>query len=214
MKPNTKKLISTMVVFVLLVIIALLMQKFMDAPAPGTDEENTTTLGIITPTEDASPVTNTPTEADTQTPSEAPSPTEAPTATPTEAPTATPTPTEAPKPAIDKDGWYYSKDEVALYIYTYQCLPSNYITKKEAENLGWTGGSVQKYKKGAAIGGSSFGNFEGILPTKKGRKYYECDIDTNGASSRGAKRIIYSNDGLIYYTDDHYETFTLLYGEE
>ncbi|MBQ8970721.1 MAG: ribonuclease, partial [Lachnospiraceae bacterium] len=61
------------------------------------------------------------------------------------------------------------------------------------------------------IGGSYFGNYEKQLPEKNGRKYYECDIDTLGASKRGAKRINYSNDGLIYYTEDHYETFELLY---
>ena len=63
------------------------------------------------------------------------------------------------------------------------------------------------------IGGDYFGNYEGLLPAQKGRKYYECDIDTLGKSKRGAKRIIYSNDGLIYYTEDHYESFELLYGE-
>ena len=68
--------------------------------------------------------------------------------------------------------------------------------------------------KGYYIGGDKFGNREGRLPKKSGRQYYECDIDTDGKSSRGAKRIIYSNDGLIYYTEDHYEHFTLLYGEE
>ncbi|MBQ1523252.1 MAG: ribonuclease, partial [Erysipelotrichaceae bacterium] len=63
-------------------------------------------------------------------------------------------------------------------------------------------------------GGDSFANREGLLPKKSGRSYYECDIDTLGKKSRGDKRIIYSNDGLVYYTDDHYESFTLLYGEE
>ena len=115
---------------------------------------------------------------------------------------------------IAEDGWYYSKEDVALYIHTYGHLPDNYITKNEAKKLGWTGGSVEKYAKGMAIGGDKFGNYEGNLPDKKGRKYWECDIDTNGAKNRGAKRIIFSNDGLIYYTDDHYETFELLYGEE
>ena len=110
--------------------------------------------------------------------------------------------------------WYYSKDDVALYIYTYGKLPDNFITKSEAQDLGWSGGSVEKYKKGAAIGGDKFGNYEGLLPKKSGRKYYECDIDTKGKNSRGAKRIIFSNDGLIYYTSDHYESFTLLYGDE
>lgn len=119
--------------------------------------------------------------------------------------------TEAP---IDRDGYYYSKDDVALYIHTYGELPANFITKSEAENLGWQGGSVERYLDGAAIGGDKFGNREGLLPKKNGRVYYECDIDTDGESSRGAKRIVFSNDGLIYYTPDHYKSFTLLYGED
>ena len=114
---------------------------------------------------------------------------------------------------LDPDGWYYSAEDVALYLITYGEPPCNFITKNEERDLGWEGGSVQKYKEGAAIGGDRFGNREGILPKADGRQYYECDIDTNGASSRGAKRIVYSNDGLIYYTEDHYESFVLLYGE-
>ena len=113
-----------------------------------------------------------------------------------------------------EDGSYYTKEEVAAYIHYYKKLPSNFITKSEAGELGWEGGSVEKYLDGAAIGGDVFGNREGLLPKADGRIYYECDIDTNGKNSRGAKRIVFSNDGLIYYTDDHYESFTLLYGEE
>ena len=115
---------------------------------------------------------------------------------------------------IDKNGSYTSKDDVALYIHTYGELPKNFITKKEAERLGWDGGSLEPYAPGKSIGGSYFGNYEGKLPKKKGRTYYECDIDTRGKRSRGPKRIVYSTDGLIYYTPDHYETFELLYGEE
>ena len=115
---------------------------------------------------------------------------------------------------LDIDGWYYSAEDVALYLVTYGYLPSNFITKKEARELGWEGGSVERYLEGAAIGGDKFGNREGILPKADGRQYYECDIDTNGENSRGAKRIVFSNDGLIYYTEDHYESFILLYGEE
>ena len=115
---------------------------------------------------------------------------------------------------LDPDGWYYSAEDVALYLVTYGELPSNFITKNEARDLGWEGGSVQKYLEGAAIGGDKFGNREGILPKASGRQYYECDIDTDGKNSRGAKRIVFSNDGLIYYTEDHYESFILLYGEE
>lgn len=122
-----------------------------------------------------------------------------------------PAETEAP---IDIDGWYYSAEDVALYLVTYGCLPENFITKNEARDLGWEGGSVERYAPGCAIGGDKFGNREGILPKASGRQYYECDIDTDGQNSRGAKRIVFSNDGLIYYTEDHYETFILLYGEE
>ncbi len=116
--------------------------------------------------------------------------------------------------AIPEDGAYTSKEDVALYLHTYGHLPDNFITKKEAQALGWEGGSLEPYAPGMCIGGSSFGNFEGLLPEADGRSYQECDIDTLGADSRGAKRLVYSNDGLIYYTDDHYESFTMLYGEE
>lgn len=118
------------------------------------------------------------------------------------------TPDEA---AIAEDGTYDDRDSVALYIHTYGRLPSNYITKAEAQKLGWEGGSVERYAEGKCIGGSRFGNYEELLPTADGRQYYECDIDTLGEDSRGAKRLVYSNDGLIYYTDDHYSTFDQLY---
>jgi len=114
----------------------------------------------------------------------------------------------------DEHGSYTSREDVALYIHTYGKLPENFISKKDAEKLGWSGGSLEPYAPGKCIGGSRFGNYEGILPDKKGRTYTECDIDTAGSSKRGAKRIVFSNDGLIYYTEDHYETFELLYGDE
>ncbi len=115
---------------------------------------------------------------------------------------------------VREDGEYTSKEEVAEYIYIYGHLPSNYITKSEAEDFGWKSmGNLDKVAPGKSIGGDKFGNREGLLPTAKGRKYYECDIDYK-KGSRNAKRIIFSNDGLIYYTDDHYESFELLYGEE
>ena len=121
---------------------------------------------------------------------------------------------QAPEtPAIDEDGEYNSAEDVALYLHTYGHLPSNYITKKEAEALGWTGGSLEKYAPGKSIGGSRFGNYEGRLPDAEGRKWTECDVNNLGEKSRGAERLVYSNDGLIYYTADHYESFTLLYGE-
>ena len=119
---------------------------------------------------------------------------------------------EAP-PVIAQDGSYTSKEDVALYIHTYGTLPGNFITKDEARDLGWEGGGLEDYAPGMCIGGDRFGNYEGLLPKESGRKYTECDIDTMGADSRGPKRIVFSNDGLIYYTEDHYESFELLYGE-
>lgn len=116
--------------------------------------------------------------------------------------------------SVGEDGTYSSCDDVALYIHTFGHLPGNFITKKQARELGWGGGSVEDYAPGMCIGGDHFGNYEGLLPDKPGRSYTECDIDTLGRNGRGAKRIIFSNDGLIYYTEDHYSTFTLLYGEE
>ena len=113
--------------------------------------------------------------------------------------------------AIDPLGSYTSKEDVALYIHLYGELPMNFMTKKHAKALGWEGGSLEPIAPGMSIGGDHFGNYEGLLP--EGRDYTECDIDTRGKDSRGAKRIIFSDDGLIYYTEDHYESFELLYGE-
>ncbi len=111
---------------------------------------------------------------------------------------------------ITADGIYTSKEDVALYIHTYGCLPQNFMTKAEARALGWEGGSLEKFAPGMCIGGDRFGNYEGLLP--EDRDYTECDIDTLGADQRGAKRIVFSDDGLIFYTADHYESFELLYG--
>ncbi len=112
---------------------------------------------------------------------------------------------------IDIDGSYTTKEDVALYIHTYGCLPGNFMTKDEARDLGWEGGGLDAFAEGMCIGGDRFGNYEGLLP--EDRDYTECDIDTLHADKRGAKRIVFSDDGLIYYTDDHYESFELLYGE-
>lgn len=116
---------------------------------------------------------------------------------------------------LEESGSYTSKEDVAAYIHQFGHLPDNFITKKEAKNAGWVSskGNLSEAAPGKSIGGDRFGNYEGILPEKEGRQYYECDIDSDGGY-RGAKRIIYSDDGLVYYTEDHYETFELLYGEE
>lgn len=116
---------------------------------------------------------------------------------------------------VEEDGTYTSKEEVAEYLHTYGHLPSNFITKKEAKKLGWVSkeGNLWEVAPGMSIGGDYFGNYEGNLPEAEDRDYYECDIDFDG-TYRNGKRIVFSNDGLIYYTEDHYETFELLYGEE
>lgn len=118
-------------------------------------------------------------------------------------------------PTVTEDGIYTSKEEVAEYIYLYEKLPSNFITKKEAKKLGWDNskGNLAEVAPGMSIGGDYFGNYEGNLPEEEGRDYYECDINYV-SGYRGSERIVFSDDGLIYYTADHYETFELLYGEE
>ena len=157
------------------------------------------------------------TDRGTQSPDPAPEDTAPETPAPGDPETPTPEAPETPEdtaPAVSEDGWYDSKDEVALYIHLYGHLPGNYITKKQAEKLGWDSstGNLWDVAPGMSIGGSRFGNYEGALPDKKGRTYYECDIDYDGGY-RGAKRIIYSDDGLIFYTEDHYKTFEELYGQ-
>lgn len=114
--------------------------------------------------------------------------------------------------SVEEEGEYTSKEEVALYIHQFGKLPSNYITKKEAAALGWKSkeGNLEAVAKGRSIGGDPFGNREKRLPEAPGRSWYECDIDFDGGF-RNAKRILFSNDGLIYYTDDHYKTFVQLY---
>jgi ribonuclease T1 len=124
---------------------------------------------------------------------------------------AKPTSSQTTQIAVEESGTYTDKDHVAAYIHKFKKLPANYITKKEAQKLGWKeGGTLDKVAPGKSIGGDHFGNFEKQVPDKQGRKWTECDIDyTKG--NRGAKRIVFSNDGLIYYSDNHYKNFVKLY---
>ena len=124
-------------------------------------------------------------------------------------PTGPPAQAEAPELTVTEDGVYTSPEEVALYIHTYGHLPDNFITKNEAKDLGWDSGrgNLQDVAPGKSIGGDRFGNYEGLLP--KGN-YKECDVNYSGGF-RGAERLIYGTDGSVYYTSDHYQTFTQLY---
>ena len=110
----------------------------------------------------------------------------------TDGPTAIITSDSASAVSVTEDGQYDSKDEVSAYLTEYGHLPSNYITKKQAQALG------------CSIGGDRFGNYEGTLPDGS---YHECDLNTRGADKRGAERLVYADDGRIYYTADHYESF-------
>ena len=123
-----------------------------------------------------------------------------------------PSPSEATQELLDEHGTYDSKEEVALYIHQYNKLPDNFMTKSEARKYGWEGGALNRVVEGMCIGGDVYNNFEGNLPDIDGT-YYECDIDTLTKKKRGAKRIVFSDEGDIYYTNDHYETFELLYGD-
>lgn len=109
---------------------------------------------------------------------------------------------------LDEEASYSSLEEVAFYIYSKGHLPDNFLTKKEAQDLGWVAseGNLWQVAPGMSIGGDRFHNREGLLPEKEGRVYYEADIDYEGGR-RGAKRIVFSSDGLIFYTDDHYSSF-------
>ncbi len=119
---------------------------------------------------------------------------------------------KAEKTSLAEDGSYTAPEDVAEYLHFYGHLPDNFITKNEACELGWESnkGNLDDVAPGMSIGGDSFGNREGSLPKADGRKYYECDVNYEGGY-RGGERIVYSNDGLIFYTDDHYETFEQLY---
>ncbi len=113
---------------------------------------------------------------------------------------------------VEESGPITDPQAIADYIFAHGELPDNFITKEEAKTLGWDSewNYVGDVAPGMSIGGDRFGNYEGKLPKVKGRKYYECDANYRG-KKRGAERIIYSNDGHVWYTKDHYETFEELF---
>jgi hypothetical protein len=86
-------------------------------------------------------------------------------------------------------------------------LPPRYVTKSQARGHGWHGGGLCAIWPGHVIGGDVMRNFGGKLPDASGRSYYEADLDGD-CHSRGPKRLVFSNDGLIFVTTDHYNSFT------
>ncbi|MFA7447594.1 MAG: ribonuclease domain-containing protein [Weeksellaceae bacterium] len=100
------------------------------------------------------------------------------------------------------------QDVVIDYLKVHKKLPDYYIKKNDAKIQGWipSKGNLCDAVPGRAIGGDNFSNREKRLPIKKGRKYFEADINYN-CGRRGADRLVYSNDGLIFITKDHYSSF-------
>ena len=187
-------------VILLLVLAFFLFPSQNSAVAPSADPSaavSTDTLSLATSSPNAS---SRPTAAPSTPKAETPA---------ASAPSSDAAPEE--EQLLPEDGSYTTKEDVSLYLVQYGHLPSNFITKKEAQKAGWSGGSLEKILPGKCIGGDRFGNYEGLLPAAKGRTWTECDINTLGAKSRGPERIVFSNDGLIYYTGDHYDSFTQLY---
>ena len=85
-------------------------------------------------------------------------------------------------------------------------LPDAYVTKGAAADHGWHGGGLCDAWPGHVIGGDVFDNSRRQLPPHPGRVWREADLDET-CRSRGAERLIFSNDGLIYLSIDHYRSF-------
>ena len=116
--------------------------------------------------------------------------------------------------AVEESGKYTTRDSVAAYLCKFDKLPGNYVSKDEGQKLyeSKTGKTFEKWNFnpwttiGVMIGGDKFGNSEGLSP--KGT-YHEADVEYS-AKNRGTKRLVYQSDCVIYYTADHYETFSKL----
>lgn len=136
--------------------------------------------------------------------------------TPTPAAMATPAATadafQGMTPTPVPEGPIIDPQSIADYLFAHGELPENFLTKQEARKLGWDSyrNYVSDVAPGMSIGGDRFGNYEELLPVVKGRKYYEADC-WYISGKRNAYRIIYSDDGHVWYTEDHYQTFTELF---
>jgi ribonuclease len=118
-------------------------------------------------------------------------------------------PTQQKSILFKKDIDELTKEAVVVpYVKQFHRLPRCYITKKYARKRGWdpAKGNLCEVLPGRAIGGDRFTNREGRLPEKPRRKWYEADLNYNCAH-RNADRLLFSNDGLVFVTKDHYKTF-------
>ncbi len=107
--------------------------------------------------------------------------------------------------------------DVVSYIYHFHKLPKNYLTKSQAEALGWSGSGSNVWQNdslyGKLIGGDNFYNNEGNLPSVTGYAYVEVDVNCSNGR-RGSHRIVYNRVTWdIYYSDDHYDSFVYLIGQ-
>ena len=136
------------------------------------------------------------------------------TATPAPTPSSTSGNFSAPvTPSPVPEGPITDPQSITDWLFAHDfTLPDNFITKRQAQALGWDSSYnyLSDVAPGKSIGGDRFGNYEGLLPTAKGRQYYECDC-WYVSGRRNAYRIVFSNDGLVYYTEDHYRTFTEMF---
>ena len=102
-----------------------------------------------------------------------------------------------------------TNDEIVVkYLKEHGELPEYYITKSEAKSLGWipSKGNLCEVAPGRAIGGDIWTNRQKTLPTKSGRRYFEADLNYH-CGNRNADRVVFSNDGLVFVTFDHYRSF-------
>ena len=123
--------------------------------------------------------------------------------------------------AVEESGLYTTKDSVAAYLCKFDKLPANYVGKNEGKKLyeSETGKTFEKWNFnpwttiGVMIGGNNFDNFasnpDNYHATLPEGSYHEADVDYSGAN-RGTKRLVYQPDCVIYYTSDHYDSFTKL----
>ena len=113
---------------------------------------------------------------------------------------------------VKKGGEYTSMEEVALYIHTYGTVPPNFVTKTKARNAGWEAseGNLWEVLPGKSIGGGGWHNDEEVMPGESYDQWYECDINYEGGY-RGAERLVYSDNGMIFYTPDHYESYARIF---
>lgn len=98
------------------------------------------------------------------------------------------------------------ENKVISYVKENHRIPEYYITKSEAKKQGWnpSQGNLCEVLPGKAIGGDYFGNREGRLP--KDEKYFEADVNYS-CGNRNADRIIFTKNGDVYLTKDHYRSF-------